>query len=256
MPNLLEKRDPSLKNCLDPVREFGEKNISTYARYQCESTLPPRMMISPLHRCKRGKGGRKERKKERKKGKKEQGERQVSRWKGPRFALLQDTHRAFPVSLTLPHPRQALGHVVGGGDRLQKRPSCLPSRICRDVRAICARACTFTRRGGPVSLCVCACARDNEEVGWLRSLSSSPLFVNALCKSFSIVLSLLFLFSFLLVLYLSQFSSISFPWEGRVDAERSRNLSTGRFVDIRRRGIFLSFLSGFLYFSSSRGRRK
>ena len=91
-----------------------------------------------------------------------------------------------------PTPGQALGHVVGGGDRLQKRPSCLPSRICRDVRAICARACTFTRRGGPVSPCVSARARarprdkeEEEEVGWLRSLSSSPLFVNALCKSFS-----------------------------------------------------------------------
>lgn len=65
MPNLLEKRDPSLKNCLDPVREFGEKNISTYARYQCESTLPPRMMISPPPPLQEGKR-RKERKKERK----------------------------------------------------------------------------------------------------------------------------------------------------------------------------------------------
>ena len=62
------------------------------------SSTPPPLLLS-----KRGKEGWKGRKKERKeerKGKK----RGRDEWKGPRLALLQDTRRAFPVSLTLPPP--------------------------------------------------------------------------------------------------------------------------------------------------------
>ena len=179
------------------------------------SSTPPPLLLS-----KRGEEGWKGRKKERKeerKGKKK-GERRVegtSARPSPGY-----TPRVSCLAHPPPTPGQALGHVVGGGDRLQKRPSCLPSRICRDVRAICARACTFTRRGGPVSPCVSARARARDRETrrrrrrrrWGGYALCRPL--RSLLTRFanrSLPLLLLFLFLlFLFVSYLSQFSSIPF----------------------------------------------
>lgn len=74
---------------------------------------------------------------------------------------------------------------------------------------------------------------EEEEVGWLRSLSSSPLFVNALCKSFSTPPPLI-----LILIIPPRFLSLAIFFDSLFSARGEggnleRNLSTGgHFVDI------------------------
>lgn len=73
---------------------------------------------------------------------------------------------------------------------------------------------------------------EEEEVGWLRSLSSSPLFVNALCKSFSTPPPLI-----LILIIPPRFLSLAIFFDSLFSARgEGGNLSTGgHFVDIGER---------------------
>ena len=150
---------------------------------------------------------------------KKEHEGQLDRWKGLCLPFHR-IHCTFPVSLTLSPPLALWQTRSGGGRPPPETPFLLPRRICCVVCAICARACTFAPWDWEcLKVCTCRRARvcvlershearaRNEGEGWrgaewLRSLSSSLLFVNKLCKSASALDELLLLLLLLLLILL------------------------------------------------------
>lgn len=196
---------------------------------------------------KRGKEGRKERREKRSKGRDESlGGRDL----GSPFSRIHTAR--FLSRSPSPHPRPG-SCPRGGGWRPPTETPFLPplTHMPRRTCNMCTRMHVYPSRGTGFSVCVCVCksarARDKEEeVGWLCSLSSSPLFVNALCKSFSTFSSSSYTYSY----SCSPSFSISrdflrFPFFGRTRKEVEKFIDWSRWTfrgHSWRRGRYLEFV--------------